>query len=47
VEPIHRLGVLRGDVAVADVLADDGAVLGLDQAVVAGTVRPRPGLFDE
>ena len=37
---IHRFGVWRIDVAVAYVLADNGAVLGLHQSVVAGMVRP-------
>ena len=34
-KPIHRLGMLRIDMAVADVLANDGSVLGFDQSVVA------------
>ena len=44
---VHRFGVLRIDVAEADVLANDGAVLGLHQPVVAGMMRPRLGLFDQ
>ncbi len=44
---IHRLGMLRIDVAEADVLADDGSVLGFHQAVVPGVMRPRLGLFDQ
>ena len=47
VELVDRLGVLRIDVAEADVLANDRAVLGLHQAVVAGMMRPRFGLFDQ
>ena len=46
VKPIHRLGVLRIDVAEANVLADDGSVLGFHQAVVAALMRSRLGLFD-
>jgi len=40
VKVVHRLGVLCVDVAVTDVLADDGSILGFHQAVVAGMVRP-------
>jgi hypothetical protein len=47
VKLIHRLGVLRVDVAIADVLANDGSVLGFHQPVVAGMVRPGLGLFDQ
>ena len=37
---IHRRGVFGVDVAEADMLADDGSVLGLHQAVVAAMMRP-------
>ena len=39
VKLVHRFGVFRIDVTVTDMLADDGSVLGFDQAVVAGMVR--------
>jgi len=47
VKLIHGLGVLGTDVAVADVLANNGPILRLDQAVVSGMMRPRAGLLDE
>ena len=43
VEPVGASGI---DVAVAEVLADDGAVLGLHQAVVVGVSGPALGLAD-
>jgi hypothetical protein len=42
-----RCGVLGIDVSIADMFADDGAVLGLHQAVIAALSRPALGLFDE
>src|SRR3954453_8105577 len=47
IELVHRLGVLGADVAVANVLADDGSILGLHQTVVAAMVWSRASLFDK
>ena len=47
VERIDRCGVFGADVAEADMLANHRAGPGIDQTVVAGTVRPRLGLFDQ
>ena len=47
--PGHRidlLGVGARDMAVAEVLADRGAILGLDQGIVVGLPRPGLGLLD-
>lgn len=46
IESAEPLGVGGVDVSVADVLADDGAVLGLYQAVVVGVAGPALGLLD-
>jgi len=46
VEVIDGIGVLGVDVSIADVFADDGAVLGLHQAVVAALPGPALDLFD-
>jgi len=46
IEVIDLVGMLGIDVSIADVFADDGAVFGLHQAVVAALPRPAFGLFD-
>ena len=47
VELLHALGVGGGDVAVAHVFADDGAVLGFDQSVIVAVAGTAFGLFDQ
>src|ERR1700693_5535302 len=47
VELVERLGMGRGDVAIADVLADPAALFGLRQPVVVAMPRPRLGLFHQ
>ena len=47
IEVVDALGVARVDVAVADVLADDGAVFALHQAVVATLSGTAFSLLDE
>ena len=47
VKGIDCIGVLRADVREAHVLANDRAVLGFDQAIVAGVSGARLGLFHQ
>ena len=47
IEAVDAVGVAGIDVSIAHVLADDGAVLGLDQSVVAALPRAAFGLLDE
>ena len=47
IEAVDGVGVAGIDVSISHVLADDGAVLGLDQAVVAALPGTAFGLLDE
>ena len=45
-ERIHGAGEALADVGVAEVFADDCAILAFDQGIVVGMARPRAGEFD-
>ena len=47
IERVDRLGVLRGDVIEAHVLANHTAILRFHKAVVVGLPRPRFPLLDQ
>jgi hypothetical protein len=47
IETVDGVGMAGIDVAIADVFADDSAVLGLHQAVVAALPGTAFGLFDQ
>jgi len=46
-ELVERLGVLRGDMAIADVLANHRPVLGFNQPIVVAVAGPRLGLLHQ
>jgi hypothetical protein len=47
IEAVDVLGVAGVDIAIAHVLANDGAIFGLDQAVIARLPGAAFGLLDE